>query len=115
MASFTGHRLDPTNVGDSVSHFQTPLGQRMLKLRAAQESLLDTVWPSTATVQIRQLWQNVTDLLVSRFEAAPDRRQQPAGAEAPVAAIFVSQVPLSQVRCCSRRSPPPGCSGGDER
>jgi hypothetical protein len=34
---------------------QSPLGQRILKLRAEQESLLDTVWLSTSTVQIRQL------------------------------------------------------------
>ena len=42
---------------------QAPLGQRILKLRSEQESLLDTVWLSTSTVQIRELWKNVTDLL----------------------------------------------------
>lgn len=42
---------------------QAPLGQRILKLRAEQESLLDTVWLSTSTVQIRELWQSVTDML----------------------------------------------------
>ena len=39
------------------------LGQRILKLRGEQEALLDTVWLSTSTVQIRDLWRNVTELL----------------------------------------------------
>ncbi len=39
-----------------------PLGQRILKLRGEQESLLDTVWLSTSNVQIRELWKNVTEL-----------------------------------------------------
>lgn len=42
---------------------EAPLGQRILKLRSEQESLLDTVWLSTSTVQIRELWKNVTELL----------------------------------------------------
>lgn len=42
---------------------QEPFGQRILKLRSEQESLLDTVWLSTSTVQIRELWKNVTELL----------------------------------------------------
>lgn len=42
---------------------QDSLGQRILKLRDEQESLLDTVWLSTSTVQIRELWKSVSDLL----------------------------------------------------
>lgn len=41
-----------------------PLGKRILKLRSEQEGLLDTVWLSTSTVQIRQLWSDVMELLV---------------------------------------------------
>lgn len=40
-----------------------PLGQRILKLRREEEALLDTVWLSTSSVQIRQLWSNVMELL----------------------------------------------------
>lgn len=42
---------------------QDPLGQRILKLREEQEALLDTVWLSTSTIQIRELWKSVSDLL----------------------------------------------------
>lgn len=42
---------------------QEPLGQQILTLRGEQESLLDTVWLSTSTSQIRDLWRNVAELL----------------------------------------------------
>lgn len=41
---------------------RNPLGQRILTLRKEKESLLDTVWLSTSSVQIRELWKNVTEL-----------------------------------------------------
>lgn len=40
-----------------------PLGRQILKLRNEQESLLDTVWLSTSTTQIRNLWKNVMELV----------------------------------------------------
>ncbi len=39
------------------------LGREILKLRDEQEQLLDTVWLATSNSQIRQLWQNVSELL----------------------------------------------------
>lgn len=42
---------------------ETPLGHRILKLRREQEDLLDTVWMATSPIQIRQLWNQVKQLL----------------------------------------------------
>lgn len=39
------------------------LGQTILALRDEQEELLDTVWLSTSSKQIRELWVNVTELI----------------------------------------------------
>jgi hypothetical protein len=42
------------------------LGREILKLRDEQEQLLDTVWLATSTMQIRQLWQGVHELLADQ-------------------------------------------------
>lgn len=38
------------------------LGRQVLKLRREEEELLDTVWLATSPVQIRTLWQSVSEL-----------------------------------------------------
>ena len=42
---------------------ETPLGLKVLRLRREQEDLLDTVWLATSPIQIRQLWNQVGQLL----------------------------------------------------
>jgi len=42
------------------------LGREILKLRDEQEQLLDTVWLATSSIQIRQLWQSVHELLADQ-------------------------------------------------
>lgn len=42
---------------------KTPLGQRILRLRAEKETLLDTVWLATSPAAIKTLWEKVSHLL----------------------------------------------------
>ncbi len=49
------------------------LGREILKLRLEKENLLDTVFLATSPIQIRTLWQQVSDLLgdeLSRLQKA---------------------------------------------
>lgn len=39
------------------------LGRQILKLRAEKESLLDTVWLATSSLQVRELWNQVAVVL----------------------------------------------------
>jgi DNA repair exonuclease SbcCD ATPase subunit len=42
---------------------RSDLGREILRLRAEKDNLLDTVWLATSSVEVRQLWQKVTELL----------------------------------------------------
>lgn len=42
---------------------ESAIGQEILKLRAEKEALLDTVWLATSSVQIRDLWSRVSQVL----------------------------------------------------
>ena len=42
---------------------ESPLGRRILALREEKEELLDTVWLATSCKQVKELWQQVTELL----------------------------------------------------
>lgn len=42
---------------------ESPIGQRILTLRAEKDNLLDTVWLATSPRQIRDLWSKVVELL----------------------------------------------------
>lgn len=58
----------------------SPLGSRILQLRAEKDSLLDTVWLATSSSQIRELWSRVSSVL---GEEATPLQQQILAAEAP--------------------------------
>lgn len=57
------------------------LGRQILKLRREQEELLDTVWLATSPVQIRSLWQSVTDLLAGELTSLQQQALQSAAVE----------------------------------
>lgn len=42
---------------------KSKLGRQILSLRREREELLDTVWLATSSVQIRELWSRVAELL----------------------------------------------------
>lgn len=42
---------------------QSKLGEQILALRREREALLDTVWLATSSIQIRELWGRVEELL----------------------------------------------------
>jgi len=46
---------------------ESPLGKKVLTLRREQEELLDTVWLATSPVQIKNLWNQVSQLLGQRI------------------------------------------------
>jgi len=46
---------------------QSELGSQVLALRREEDTLLDTVWLATSSIQIKELWEAVNSLL----EAAP--------------------------------------------
>jgi len=39
------------------------LGRQVLQLRSEKDNLLDVVWLATSSVQVRQLWSRVGELL----------------------------------------------------
>lgn len=41
----------------------TPLGQKIQRLQAEKEELLDTVWLATSPAQIKDLWSRFADVL----------------------------------------------------
>lgn len=81
-------------INDRAKVHRTPLllgsqlGRNLLKLEREKEELLDTVWLSTSSKQIKQLWAEVAELLKSnRFRLIPNSvfTQKPLG---PRAATF---------------------------
>lgn len=42
---------------------QDELGRQILELRREKDELLDTIWLATSGTQVRQLWNDVTELL----------------------------------------------------
>ena len=42
---------------------ESEIGRKLLKLEREKEELLDTVWLSTSTKQIKQLWSDVAEML----------------------------------------------------
>lgn len=56
-------------INDRAKVHRTPLlqaseiGRNLLKLEREKENLLDTVWLSTSTKQIKQLWSDVAEML----------------------------------------------------
>lgn len=42
---------------------ESPVGKEVLRLRVEMESLLDTVWLATSSVQIRDLWMRVSSVI----------------------------------------------------
>lgn len=42
---------------------ETPVGKDILRLQSEMESLLDTVWLATSSVQIRDLWMRVSSVI----------------------------------------------------
>lgn len=42
---------------------ETPIGKDILRLRVEMESLLDTVWLATSSMQIRDLWTRVSSVI----------------------------------------------------
>jgi len=46
---------------------ESPLGKKVLTLRREQEELLDTVWLAKSPVQIKNLWNQVSQLLGQRI------------------------------------------------
>lgn len=53
----------------AVARFETKLlmeselGQQIVRMRSERESLLDTVWLATSSLQIRDLWSRVSEVL----------------------------------------------------
>lgn len=45
---------------------ESTVGQEILRLRAEKENLLDTVWLASSSIQLKDLWQKVSDLLGDR-------------------------------------------------
>ena len=42
---------------------EDPFGRKILRLQDEQEELLDTVWLATSSIQIKELWTRVSELL----------------------------------------------------
>ena len=52
---------------------QSELGRQVVALRREEDSLLDTVWLATSSIQIKELWEQVNALLEIKPTALEDK------------------------------------------